>query len=269
MIDRAARSSRECGPAIAGGTPVMEAARFARIRRAILSLPGEAVVVDHTRSGARSPETMAGDERELIDALLAGDEAVFASVVAMHQPGLVRVARAWVKDADSAREVVQATWLAALESFERFDGRSALRTWLFGILINIARSHTRAARRTVPLSALVADELTDATPIVDPERFFPRGHAWEGHWQAAPLPFPTPDAALERRELRALLEEAIAALPPLQQQIVVLFDIEGLTGPEICNVLGVSSTNQRVLLHRARSQLRAIIERHLGRSGDE
>jgi RNA polymerase sigma-70 factor (ECF subfamily) len=212
---------------------------------------------------------MAGDERELIDALRAGDEAVFARLVATHQPGFVRAARVWVKDADAAREVVQATWLAALESLERFDGRSALRTWLYGILINVARSHARAARRTVPLSALLAEELADATPAVEPERFFPQGHAWEGHWKAAPLPFPTPDAALERRELRGLLEAAIAALPPLQQQIVVLCDIEGLTGSEVCNVLGLASTNQRVLLHRARSRLRAIIERHLGRSGDE
>jgi RNA polymerase sigma-70 factor (ECF subfamily) len=212
---------------------------------------------------------MAGDERELIDALRAGDETAFARLVATHQPGFVRAARVWVKDSDAAREVVQATWLAALESLERFDGRSALRTWLYGILINIARSHVRAARRTVPLSALLAEEIADATPAVEPERFFPQGHAWEGHWKAAPLPFPTPDEAFERRELRALLEAAIADLPPLQQQIVVLCDIEGLTGPEVCNVLGLTSTNQRVLLHRARSKLRATIEHHLGRSADE
>ena len=212
---------------------------------------------------------MAGDERELIDAIRAGNADVFASVVATHQPGFVRTARVWVKDPDAAREVVQATWLAALESFERFDGRSALRTWLYGILINVARSHARASRRTVPLSALLAEEIADAAPAVEPERFFPQGHPWEGHWQAAPLPFPAPDAALERRELRAVLDTAIGALPPVQQQIVVLCDIEGLTGPEVCNVLGLTSTNQRVLLHRARSKLRAIIERHLGRSGDE
>jgi RNA polymerase sigma-70 factor, ECF subfamily len=212
---------------------------------------------------------MAGDERELIDALRAGDEAVFARLVAMHQAGFVRAARVWVKDADAAREVVQATWLAALESLERFDGRSALRTWLYGILINVARSHARAARRTVPLSALLAEELADASPAVEPERFFPQGHAWQGHWRAAPVPFPTPDAAFERRELRGLLAAAIAALPPLQKQIVVLCDIDGLTGPEVCNVLELTSTNQRVLLHRARSKLRAIIERNLGRSGDE
>lgn len=211
---------------------------------------------------------MAGDDRELIDALRSGDEAAFASLVATHQPGFVRVARVWVKDADAAREVVQATWLVALESLDRFDARSALRTWLYGILINVARSHARAARRTVPLSALVAEELADATPAIESGRFFPQGHAWEGHWKAVPLPFPMPDTALERRELRALLQAAIADLPPLQQQIVVLYDIEGLTGPEICNVLGIASTNQRVLLHRARSRLRASIERHLGRSGN-
>src|ERR1041384_1162146 len=212
---------------------------------------------------------MAGDERELIDALRAGDEAAFTMVVAAHQPGFVRAARVWVKEADTAREVVQATWLSALESFERFDARSSLRTWLYGILINVARSHARAAQRTVPLSALLAEELSDATPAVEPERFFPEGHAWQGHWRAAPLPFLTPDVALERRQLRGLLETAIAGLPPLQQQIVVLCDIEGLAGLEVCNILGLTSTNQRVLLHRARSKLRASIERHPGRPGDE
>lgn len=137
-----------------------------------------------------------------------------------------------------------------------------------GILLNVARADARAARRTVALSALLAEELADTAPAVEPERFFPQGHTWEGHWKTAPVPFPPPDTALERRELRALLEAAISDLPPLQQQIVVLCDIDRLTGPEICNVLGIASTNQRVLLHRARSKLRAIIERHLGRSGN-
>jgi RNA polymerase sigma-70 factor (ECF subfamily) len=199
---------------------------------------------------------------DTIAALRAGDEAAFAQLVATYQPAFVRTARVWVKDADAAREVVQATWLAALESLDRFEGRSSLRTWLYGILINIARSHSRAAARTLPMSALLADEVGDAAPAVEPERFFPSGHQWEGHWNAFPAPFPSPDRAIELGELREVLASAITKLPPLHQQIVVLCDVEGLTGHEVCNILGLESTNQRVLLHRARSKLRALLERH-------
>src|SRR5690348_5880124 len=119
-----ARPARDAGPRF-GRRPTL--CRPSRGRWT----PGAAVL--------RSRKAMAGDERELIDALRGGDETAFATLVAMHQPGFVRAARVWVKDTDAAREVVQATWLAALESFERFDGRSALRTWLYGILINVAR----------------------------------------------------------------------------------------------------------------------------------
>jgi len=206
--------------------------------------------------------TRMASDVEMIAALRAGDETIFAQLVATHQPAFVRTARVWVKDTDAAREVVQATWLAALESLDRFEGRSSLRTWLYGILINIARSHRRAAARTLPMSALVADELADAAPAVEPERFFPAGHQWEGHWTAFPAAFPAPDRLVELGELRRVLSSAVASLPPLQQQVVVLCDIEGMTGHEACNILGLESTNQRVLLHRARSKLRALLERH-------
>ncbi len=205
------------------------------------------------------------DDLATAASILRGEQAAFAELVRRHQPACLRLARTWVHDAASAAEVVQQAWLTALESLAKFEGRSSLRSWLFGIVINVARSHIRAQKRTVPWSALVAEEAIDG-PTVDPERFFHDGE-WVGHWASGPTPFPSPDTALERERLRALLEEAIGALPPLQQQVMVLCDIEGLSGEEACNILGISSTHQRVLLHRARARARAWLEERLSEAG--
>jgi len=201
---------------------------------------------------------------ELVAALQRGDHVAFTSMVRAYQSAFLRLAYVWVRDATEANEVVQQAWLSALEALSTFQGRSSLKTWLFGIVINTARSHAHARKRLVPLSALLAEEAADG-PTVDPARFLSEGE-WAGHWSDWPTPFPSPEDTLETERLRGLLARALDDLPPLQRQVMVLFDVEGLSGEETCNIMGISSTNQRVLLHRARANARAWIERRLSRS---
>lgn len=209
---------------------------------------------------------MAGSaEAQLLEALRAGNEAAFAALVREYQPSLVRVARIYVSTQAAAEEVAAETWLAVLNGLDRFEGRSSLRTWIFRILTNIAKTRAQRDGRTLPFSALqdpgrVPEAALDADRFLDPEH--PR---WPGHWSVRPEPWP--EDALVAAETQAVVAEAIEALPPAQRAVISLRDVEGWSSEEVRNALELSETNQRVLLHRARSKVRRALESYLGEDG--
>jgi RNA polymerase sigma-70 factor, ECF subfamily len=202
------------------------------------------------------------EDARLARSLREGDEAAFAELVSRYQSSLLRIAMIYVKNRSIAEEVVQETWLGVLQGLERFENRSSLKTWIFRILTN--RAKTRAVReaRTVPFSGLAADE--EDGPSVEPERFFGADSRWAGHWASPPTSWAeTPERRLASKETLHVIRAAIDALPPAQARVIVLRDVEGWTSEEVCELLGVSDANQRVLLHRARSKVRAVLERYL------
>ena len=211
---------------------------------------------------AVAPEVLAlAQDSALLEALRAGDERAFLELVESLHGGMVRFARGFVKTDTAAEDVVQDTWAVVLQDIDRFEGRSALRSWIFGILGNLARTRAAKDGRCVPLSALQPD---DGESAVDASEFHPDSHPrWAGHWAKAPEPWP--EARLLSREALAYIRDAIGRLPEGQRAVIRLRDVEGWTSQEVCEALGVSEVNQRVLLHRARSRVRREIARHVER----
>jgi RNA polymerase sigma-70 factor, ECF subfamily len=203
------------------------------------------------------------EDAGLLRALRAGDEQAFAALLEKYGPSLLRVAMLYVPTRAVAEEVVQETWLAVLTGIERFEGRSSLKTWLFSILSNKARTRGQREGRTLPFSSLAADG-DEGEAAVDADRFLRRDHRNAGAWAAPPRGIP--EERLLAREATMRIEWAIAALPPNQRAVITLRDVEGLSAEEACSVLGLSETNQRVLLHRARSKVRAAFEQYLEES---
>jgi RNA polymerase sigma-70 factor (ECF subfamily) len=202
------------------------------------------------------------DDLELIDLLRAGDEAAFMRLVDGLQPTMVRVARMYVSSQAVAEEVVQEAWLGVLQGLDRFERRSSLRTWILRIVSNVAKTRGRRESRSAPFSALAGDDL-DA-PTFDPDRFLGPHDEWAGHWASVPRSWHgVPDDRLLGAETRRVVREAIDTLPPMQAEVIRLRDILGWTSGEVRNALDLSETNQRVLLHRARTRVRGAIERYL------
>jgi RNA polymerase sigma-70 factor (ECF subfamily) len=196
-------------------------------------------------------------DEDLVARLREGDEAAFAALVDRYHPTLGRLALGFVPSRAVAEEVVQETWLGVLDGIAGFEGRSSLKTWIFRILVNRAKTRGEREGRTIPMSALAPDDAA-----VSPDRFDARGM-----WSNPPERWAedTPEAALLRAETRAMLEQAIAALPPSQRIVLELRDVAGLESEAVCSVLDITETNQRVLLHRARARVRAALEKELGK----
>ena len=202
-------------------------------------------------------------EADLIDRLRGGDEAAFVSLVNAYSASLRRLALAFLPNDAVADEVVQETWLAVLTGIARFEGRSSVKTWIFKILANRAKTRAIRERRTINFSEL-DDPFEPDQPAVDPARFLPASHpAWPGHW-ASPLDSWSASAedAVVGRETMDVLQRELDRLPASQRAVVALRDVQGWPAAEVCEVLGLSEANQRVLLHRGRSRLRGVLENY-------
>jgi RNA polymerase sigma-70 factor, ECF subfamily len=211
------------------------------------------------------PRSSAQDDDEaVVAALCRGDADVFATLVDRHSPAMIRVAMAYVPTRATAEEAVQDTWIAVMRGIDGFEGRSSLKTWIFRILSNVAMRSGARERRSMPFSSL-ADAENTGEPSVDPDRFLPSDHElFPGHWAIMPARWPTPEEGLLAGETREVISAAIAELPVAQRTVIALRDVEGWSSEEVSEALEISSGNQRVLLHRARSRVRAAIERHYG-----
>jgi RNA polymerase sigma-70 factor (ECF subfamily) len=203
--------------------------------------------------GARS------DDASLLARLRAGDEAAFETLINRYHGSLLRLAQIYVPSRAIAEEVVQDTWIGVLKGLNTFEGRSSLKTWIFHILLNRARTRGQREGRSVPFSSIAPPDADRDEPAVDP--------AWfkaDGWWGPHPHDWETvPEQRLLSQETHAVIQQAIDMLPPNQREVITLRDVEGWASDEVCNALNISESNQRVLLHRARAKVRRALEQYL------
>lgn len=215
---------------------------------------GEGIAAEQ-RAPARS-------EADTIDALRRGDERVFTQLVERHGSAMLRVAGVYARDRALCEEIVQEAWIGVLRGIHRFEGRSSLRTWLVRIVANVAKTRAVREARSIPFSALAGADLEEE-PSVAPERFRGPDDRWAGHWASPPREWTGPEQELLSTETRAQIAAAIDVLPEGQRAVITLRDIEGWSAREVCAALQISESNQRVLLHRARTRLRHTLDRFL------
>jgi RNA polymerase sigma-70 factor (ECF subfamily) len=215
-----------------------------------------------TVAATTAPSPRALDEGDLVARLRDGDDRAFESLVSAYHSGLIAVALTYVRTREVAEEVVQETWLGVLHAIGRFEGRASLKTWITRILVNTAITRARREARSVPLSSL--ESVSGDGPAVDPDRFRPPGDAYPGHWRSLPADWTAlPEEELLGRETLGVVQRAIDVLPAAQRRVITMRDVVGFDSDDVCAALDLSPGNQRVLLHRARSRVRAALEEHL------
>lgn len=195
-----------------------------------------------------------------LEALRSGDEAAFRILIQVHHGSMQRLAMAYVRDPGVAEEVVQEAWLTCLRNLDKFEGRSSLKTWIFGIVMNIARSRKRQEARILPFASLWRRDDSDSRrPTVDASRF-----GRDGLWSAPPDSWSNvPESKVLSGETMARVKAAIESLPMKQREVITLRDVAGLDADEVCGLLSISAENQRVRLHRARTSVRKMLEEYL------
>lgn len=199
----------------------------------------------------------------LVVRLRQGDQGAFDEVVTQHHSALVRTAMGYVADRDVAEEVVQETWMAIINGLDRFEGRSSLRTWIFGIMIHKAKDRGVREKRHVTFSAFESvDE--EGEDVIDPSQFHQSGE-WAGHWAFPPQPWDdrTPEKLLASQQAVNAMNRAIEALPQTLKEVLILRDVEGIEAKEACEMLKITETNLYVRLHRARERVRQAVETYL------
>jgi RNA polymerase sigma-70 factor (ECF subfamily) len=204
------------------------------------------------------------DETQLVASLRAGDETVFAALVRDWSRSMLLLARGFVSTDASAEEVVQDTWLAVVRGLAGFEGRSSLRTWVYRILVNTAKTRGVREHRSVPWSSLGDDDhATGSGPSLDPDLFRGPEDPYPGGWRSFPDEWRSAEDAALESEVSTRLHAALEGLPPRQRVVITLRDVVGCTSEEVCDLLALSAANQRVLLHRARTTARAALADYL------
>ena len=224
--------------------------------------------IGHSPSISRRPQTdrpsgLTKSEETLIARLRRGDEGAFDELVNQQHGPLIRMAMGYVADREVAEEVVQDTWMAVINSLDRFEGRSSLRTWVCGILIHKAKDRGVREKRHTTFSAFESYD-DDNEEAVDPSRFQQTGE-WAGHWAFPPQPWDdqTPEKLLASQQAVNAMQQAIEALPETLKDVLILRDVEGVEAKEVCEMLKITETNLYVRLHRARERVRAAVETYL------